>query len=101
MPAAGDWEATIRAVVSHALFQRGCRKGWTVLNHRGHARLNSAAGAGGGKHLQLLLPIPWECDQAALHGAAGQGQGMDHRLLPAPRPPLALSGLLLVPTQTH
>jgi integrase len=63
MPAARDWEVTIRAVVSHALSQRGCRRGWTVLNHRGHARLNIAAGAGGGKRRQVLLPIPWECDQ--------------------------------------
>ncbi|CAK6691653.1 hypothetical protein BBFGKLBO_01076 [Synechococcus sp. CBW1107] len=63
MPAARDWEMTIRAVVSHALSQRGCSRGWTVLNHRGHARLNIAAGAGGGKRRQVLLPIPWECDQ--------------------------------------
>ncbi|MCT0249284.1 hypothetical protein [Synechococcus sp. CS-205] len=34
-----------------------------MLNHRGHARLNIAAGAGGGKRRQVLLPIPWECDQ--------------------------------------
>ncbi len=63
MSAARDWEDTIRAVVSHALSQRGCRRGWTVLNHRGHARLNIAAGAAGGKRRQVLLPIPWECDQ--------------------------------------
>lgn len=63
MPAARDWEVTIRAVVSHALSQRGCRRGWTVLNHRGHARLNIAAGAGRGRRRQVLLPIPWECDQ--------------------------------------
>ena len=63
MPAARDWEDTIRAVVSHALSQKGCRRGWTVLNHRGHARLNIAAGAGRGKRRQVLLPIPWECDQ--------------------------------------
>lgn len=30
---------------------------------KGHARLNIAAGAGGGKRRQVLLPIPWECDQ--------------------------------------
>ncbi len=63
MPAARGWEDTIRAVVSHALFQKGCRRGWTVLNHRGHARLNIPAGAGGGRRWQVLLPIPWECDQ--------------------------------------
>jgi hypothetical protein len=63
MPAAGDWAVTIRAVVSHALSQRSCRRGWTVLNHRGHVCPNSAAGAGGGKHRQVLLPIPWECAQ--------------------------------------
>jgi hypothetical protein len=63
MPAARDWEDTIRAVVSHALSQKGCRSGWTVLNHRGHARLNIAAGAGRGRRRQVLLPIPWECDQ--------------------------------------
>ena len=63
MPAARGWEDTIRAVVSHALFQKGCRRGWTVLNHRGHARLNIAAGAGGGRRRQVLLPIQWECDQ--------------------------------------
>ena len=63
MPAARDWEDTIRAVVSHALSQKGCRRGWTVLNHRGHARLNIAAGAGRGRRRQVLLPIPWECDQ--------------------------------------
>ena len=54
---------TIRAVVSHALSQRGCRRGWTVLNPRGHARLNIAAGAGGGKRRQVLLPMSLECDQ--------------------------------------
>ncbi|WP_186544169.1 hypothetical protein [Synechococcus sp. ROS8604] len=59
MPAARDWEVTIRAVVSHALSQRG----WTVLNHRGHARLSIAASADGGKRRQVLLPIPLECDQ--------------------------------------
>jgi|688.fasta_scaffold11577_15 integrase len=63
MPAVRDWEDTIRAVVSHALSQKGCRRGWTVLNHRGHARLNIAAGAGRGRRRQVLLPIPWECDQ--------------------------------------
>ena len=63
MPAARDWELTIRAVVSHELSQRGCKRGWTVLNHRGHARLNIAAGAGGGRRRQVLLPIPWQCDQ--------------------------------------
>jgi len=63
MPAARDWEVTIRAVVSHALSQRGCRRGWTVLNHRGHVRLNIAAGAGGGMRRQVLLPIPWQFDQ--------------------------------------
>jgi hypothetical protein len=50
-------------VVSHARSQRGCRRGWTVLNHRGHARLNIAAGPGRGKRRQVLLPIPWECVQ--------------------------------------
>jgi integrase len=58
-----DWEGTIRTVVSHALSQRGCRRGWTVLNHRGNVRLNIAAGAAGGKRRQVLLPIPWQCDQ--------------------------------------
>ncbi len=60
MPAARDWEVTIRAVVSRALSQR---RGWTDLNHRGHARLTIAAGAGRGRHLQVLLPIPWQFDQ--------------------------------------
>ncbi len=51
-------------MVSHALFQKGCRRGWTVLNHRGHARLNIAAGAGRGKrHRQVLLPTPSEYEQ--------------------------------------
>jgi hypothetical protein len=59
MPAARDWEVTIRAVVSHALSQRG----WTALNHRGYARLSIAAFADGGKRRQALLPIPLECDQ--------------------------------------
>jgi hypothetical protein len=63
MPAARDWEDTIRAVVSHALSQKGCRRGWAVLNHRGHARLNIAAGARRGRRRQVLLPIPRECDQ--------------------------------------
>jgi hypothetical protein len=63
MPVARDWEDTIRAVVAHALSQKGCRRGWTVLNHRGHARLNIAAGAGRGRRRQVLLPIPRECDQ--------------------------------------
>ena len=63
MVRARDWEGTIRTVVSHALFQRGCLRGWSVLNHRGHVRLNIAAGAGGGRRRQVLLPIPWECDQ--------------------------------------
>ena len=62
MASARDWEDTIRAVVSHALSQRGCRRGWTVLNHRGHARLNIAAGAGRGRRRQVLLPTPWHCD---------------------------------------
>ncbi len=62
MPAARDWEDTIRAVVSHALSQKGCRRG-AELNHRGHARLNIAAEAGRGRRRQVLLPIPWECDQ--------------------------------------
>jgi hypothetical protein len=34
-----------------------------VLNHRGHVRLNIAAGAAGGRRRQVLLPIPWQCDQ--------------------------------------
>ena len=34
-----------------------------MLNHRGHARLNIAAGAGRGRRRQVLLPILWECDQ--------------------------------------
>ena len=63
MVRARDWEGTIRTVVSHALFQRGCLRGWSVLNHRGNVRLNIAAGAGGGRRRQVLLPIPWECDQ--------------------------------------
>ncbi len=63
MAGARDWGDTIRAVVFHALSQKGCRRGWTVLNHRGHARLNIAAGAGRGRRWQVLLPIPWECDQ--------------------------------------
>ncbi|MCP9915363.1 hypothetical protein [Cyanobium sp. ATX 6F1] len=46
--------------MSHSLSQRGCRRGWTVLNHRGLTRLNIAAGAGGGRRRQLLLPVPWQ-----------------------------------------
>ncbi|MCT0225966.1 hypothetical protein [Synechococcus sp. CS-1328] len=63
MPAAIDWDLSIRDVVSQALSQRGCRSGWTVLNHRGHARLNIDAGADGGRRRQVLLPIPWLCYQ--------------------------------------
>ena len=40
---------TIRAVVSHALSQKGCRRGWT--------------GQAAARCWQVLLPIPWECDQ--------------------------------------
>ncbi len=63
MPKTRDWEGTIRTVVSHALSQRGCLRGWSVLNHRGHVRLNIAAGAGGGTRQQVLLPVPWQADQ--------------------------------------
>lgn len=55
MAAARHWEVSIRALVSDALSPRGCRRGWTVLNHRGHVRLNTAAGAGGGRRRQVLL----------------------------------------------
>ena len=65
MAQARDWEGTIRTVVSHALSQRGCRRGWTVLNHRGNVRLNIAAGAAGGRRRQVLLPIPWQAGSAA------------------------------------
>jgi hypothetical protein len=63
IPTARDSEDPIRAVVFHALSQKVCRRGWTVLSHRGHARLNIAAGAGRGRRWQVLLPISWECDQ--------------------------------------
>ncbi len=63
MPKTRDWEGTIRTVVSHALSHRGCLRGWSVLNHRGHVRLNIAAGAGGGTRQQVLLPVPWQADQ--------------------------------------
>ena len=68
MPSARDWEDTIRAVVSHALSQKGCSRGWTVHNRRGHARLNIAAGAeragaGQPRHrgmAAVLAPGDWE-----------------------------------------
>ena len=37
------------AVVSHALSQKECRRGWT--------------GQAAARCWQVLLPIPWECDQ--------------------------------------
>lgn len=63
MAGALAWETLLRSGLSHSLLQRGCQRGWSVVNHRGLTRLNIAARAGGGTRRQLLLPIPWAADQ--------------------------------------
>ena len=84
MAAALAWETVLRAGVSHSLSRLGCRRGWSVANHRGLVRLNITAHAGGGRRRQLLLPIPWDAnhvDQAreavvALHTAYQEGEDL-------------------------
>ena len=62
--AAPPREIAIRVETAHALSRKGCPRGWTLTEHRGFARLNITAKAGGGKRRQLQLPIPWHFDHA-------------------------------------
>ena len=102
MVAALAWETVLRAGVSHSLSRLGCRRGWSVANHRGLVRLNITAHAGGGRRRQLLLPIPWDGDHVdqvrdavvALHTAFQDGEDLEDaliRLYPG-QPPLASTG---------
>ena len=85
MAASLGWETVLRAGVSHSLSQRGCRRGWSVANHRGLTRLNISATAGAGKRRQLLLAIPWEAEQVdairdavvRLYDAVQEGRDID------------------------
>lgn len=43
---------------------RDVSRGWALTEHRGFARLNITAKAGGGKRRQIQLPIPWHFDHA-------------------------------------
>ena len=89
MAAALAWETVLRAGVSHSLDRRGCRRGWSVANHRGLVRLNITAHAGGGKRRQLLLPILWNADNVddvreavvALYEAFQDGKDLEQALL--------------------
>ena len=88
MAAALAWETVLRAGVSHSLSRLGCRRGWSVANHRGLVRLNITAHAGGGRRRQLLLPIPWDANHVdrareavvALHTAYQEGEALDAAL---------------------
>jgi integrase len=83
------WETVLRAGVSHSLSRLGCRRGWSVANHRGLVRLNITAQAGGGRRRQLLLPIPWDGDHVdevrdavvALHAAFQDGEDLEDALI--------------------
>jgi integrase len=83
------WETVLRAGVSHSLARRGCRRGWSVANHRGLVRLNITAHAGGGRRRQLLLPIPWDGNHVdevrdavvALHSSFQDGVDLDEALV--------------------
>ena len=89
MAAALAWETVLRAGVSHSLSRLGCRRGWSVANHRGLVRLNITAHAGGGRRRQLLLPIPWDGDHVdqvrdavvALHTAFQDGEDLEDALI--------------------
>jgi integrase len=109
MAAALAWETVLRAGVSHSLSRLGCRRGWSVANHRGLVRLNITAHAGAGQRRQLLLPIPWDGDHVdevrdavvALHSAFQDGEDLDDalaRLYPGQEPqPSAGRASLLQP----
>ena len=64
MAEAAPWEIAIRVETAHALSRKGCPRGWALTEHRGFARLNITAKAGGGKRRQIQLPIPWHFDHA-------------------------------------
>jgi len=70
MAEAAPWEIAIRVETAHALSRKGCPRGWALTEHRGFARLNITAKAGGGKRRQIQLPIPWHFDNAKKIGAA-------------------------------
>jgi len=70
MAEAAPWEIAIRVETAHALSRKGCPRGWALTEHRGFARLNITAKAGGGKRRQLQLPIPWHFDHAKKIGEA-------------------------------
>jgi hypothetical protein len=92
----------LRAMVYCSLSRLGCRRGWSVVNHRGLVRLTITTQSGGGHRRQLLLPIPWDGDHAdevrdavvALHSAFQDGEDLDDaliRLYPG-QAPLASTG---------
>ena len=70
MAEAAPWEIAIRVETAHALSRKGCPRGWALTEHRGFARLNITAKAGGGKRRQIQLPIPWHFEHARKIGAA-------------------------------
>ena len=70
MAEAAPWEIAIRVETAHALSRKGCPRGWALTEHRGLARLNITAKAGGGKRRQIQLPIPWHFDNAKKIGEA-------------------------------
>jgi integrase len=70
MAEAAPWEIAIRVETAHALSRKGCPRGWALTEHRGFARLNITAKAGGGKRRQIQLPIPWHFDHAKKIGEA-------------------------------
>ena len=70
MAEAAPREIAIRVETAHALSRKGCARGWALTEHRGFARLNITAKAGGGKRRQIQLPIPWHFDHAKKIGEA-------------------------------
>ena len=70
MAEAAPWEIAIRVETAHALSRKGCPRGWALTEHRGFARVNITAKAGGGKRRQRQLPIPLHFDHAKKIGEA-------------------------------
>jgi len=70
MAEAAPWEIAIRVETAHALSRKECPRGWALTEHRGFARLNITAKAGGGKRRQNQRPIPWHFDHAKKIGEA-------------------------------